>query len=126
MLEIHLHGHDFALLAQSETPYWNGLVNLNRKNPPRRDVALLPSNGYLIIAFKSDNPGAWLLHCHIAWHASSGLALQMLERETAISIPEERMAETKRVCENWDKWFNDTSNYWDPKHPENFQEDSGI
>ena len=101
-------------------------MELNRTNPPRRDVALLPANGYLIIAFKSDNPGAWLLHCHIAWHASAGLALQVLEREREIGIPEERMAETKRVCHNWDLWFNNPSNYWDPKHPEEFQDDSGI
>lgn len=35
---------------------------------------MLPGGGFLAIAFKPDNPGAWLLHCHIAWHASSGMS----------------------------------------------------
>ena len=95
-------------------------------NPPRRDVALLPAGGYLIIAFKADNPGSWLLHCHIAWHASSGLGLQILEREKDINgtLTPDRRAETKRVCQEWDKWYNNTDNYWDPNHA--FQDDSGI
>ena len=92
---------------------------MNFDNPPRRDVALLPAGGYLIIAFKADNPGSWLLHCHIAWHASSGLALQIIEREADISdtITPDRMGETKRVCGKWNKWLAD-------HHLE--QDDSGI
>lgn len=31
----------------------------------RRDVASLPGGGYLVLAFKTDNPGSWLMHCHI-------------------------------------------------------------
>ena len=99
-------------------------MNLKRDNPPRRDVALLPANGYLVIAFKSDNPGAWLLHCHIAWHASAGLALQIIERESNITIPDYRKAETKRVCDNWKTWFGDSKNWWNAA--EGFQDDSGI
>ena len=50
---------------------------LQYTNPPRRDVAMLPapagppgggpppSGGWLVIAFLTDNPGAWLMHCHI-------------------------------------------------------------
>ena len=123
--QIHLHGHDFAILKQSKTPYWSGLADMNFDNPPRRDVALLPAGGYLIIAFKADNPGSWLLHCHIAWHASSGLALQIMEREVEIgkTITPQRMAETKRVCGKWKEWYNE----WkaDPKHHD-LQDDSGI
>ena len=64
---IHLHGHDFVILAQSATPYnvTTSINTFNFSNPPRRDVALLPIGGYLAIAFKPDNPGVWLLHCHI-------------------------------------------------------------
>ena len=45
---------------------------------------MLPSAGYLAIAFKTDNPGAWLMHCHIGWHTSEGFALQFLERQSEI------------------------------------------
>lgn len=64
---IHLHGHDFVILAQSTEPYDvnESVKTFKFNNPPRRDVALLPLGGYLAIAFKPDNPGVWLLHCHI-------------------------------------------------------------
>jgi hypothetical protein len=46
----------------------------------RRDVAMLPAKGWLLIAFKTNNPGVWLMHCHIAWHVSHGLSVDFLER----------------------------------------------
>jgi hypothetical protein len=63
---MHLHGHDFALLKQSTTAWsleekttelnCNG-TGIKCDNPPRRDVVLLPASGFVIIAFKADNPG---------------------------------------------------------------------
>lgn len=55
---IHLHGHDFWVLAQSTGVYSGDVSEFNLSNPPRRDVASLPGNGYLAIAFELDNPGA--------------------------------------------------------------------
>ncbi|KAL2674299.1 hypothetical protein Neosp_012750 [[Neocosmospora] mangrovei] len=125
---LHLHGHDFALLAQGNdsTLLEKGEVTLKFDNPPRRDVALIPSGGYLVVAFKADNPGSWLFHCHIAWHASSGLALQIMEREEDLKklMTEERLRETRRICENWDLWYNDPKNHWNATGP--FQDDSGV
>ena len=53
-------------------------ANLVYNNPTRRDTALLPGGGWLAIAFPTDNPGAWLMHCHIvslflpgSWEAST-------------------------------------------------------
>lgn len=60
---IHLHGHDFAILQQSTKKYQIGGLSLNLQNPPRRDVAFMPANGFLVLAFKADNPGVWLMHC---------------------------------------------------------------
>lgn len=78
---IHLHGHDFAILQEMENATFGpDTINLKKDNPPRRDVVLLPNNGFVVMAFKTDNPGSWLMHCHIAFHASFGLALQIMER----------------------------------------------
>jgi FtsP/CotA-like multicopper oxidase with cupredoxin domain len=63
---IHLHGHDFFVLAQGSGSYSSD-TTLNLENPPRRDTAMLPASGYLVMAFETDNPGAWLMHCHIGW-----------------------------------------------------------
>lgn len=54
---MHLHGHDFYVLAQGSGPYLPGLVELKTDNPPRRDTVTLLGDGYAVIAFKSDNPG---------------------------------------------------------------------
>ena len=64
---IHLHGHDFFILAAEEDATYDDSVTLNLENPPRRDVANLPSAGYLVIAFYTDNPRAWLVSycCHV-------------------------------------------------------------
>lgn len=72
---IHLHGHDFFQLASGTGTYASANATLNTSNPPRRDTAMLPGSGYLVIAFQADNPGAWLCHCHIAWHTSEGKSL---------------------------------------------------
>lgn len=81
---IHLHGHDFFILAQGTGTYNSSDLG-SLTNPPRRDTAMLPSSGYLVLAFKTDNPGAWLMHCHIGWHTEEGFALQFIERYSEIS-----------------------------------------
>jgi hypothetical protein len=123
--QIHLHGHDFAILQQSSSGYWDGLINLKTDNPPRRDVALLPGGGYLIIAFKADNPGSWLMHCHIAWHASAGLAVQILENQIKIATSEASLANAKSTCDTWNEWYGNKANWWNAS-VEYFQDDSGI
>ena len=127
---MHLHGHDFALLAQSSDPYPGSLAQINdtlqTKNPPRRDVVLLPQGGYIVIAFKADNPGPWLLHCHIAWHASSGLAFQILENKDRMVIPPKNQYAMKETCAKWDKWVGNTTNLWNKTSAIEFQDDSGI
>ena len=42
---------------------------------PRKDTAIIPAGGYLVVRIISNNPGAWLLHCHILIHATDGMAM---------------------------------------------------
>ncbi|KAA8899145.1 multicopper oxidase [Sphaerosporella brunnea] len=100
---IHLHGHDFYVLAQGTGTYDSSTVTLGLTNPPRRDVAMLPGSGYLVIGFLTDNPGAWLMHCHIGWHTSEGFALQLVERysEIAALIDSDTLNST---CAAWDTY----------------------
>ncbi|OJJ42798.1 hypothetical protein ASPZODRAFT_76170 [Penicilliopsis zonata CBS 506.65] len=118
---IHLHGHDFAILEQSTKPLQIGQLKLNLENPPRRDVAFLPASGYLVLAFKTDNPGVWLMHCHIAFHASGGLALQILENTNEIKLDDDDYARLNETCAQWDSWKNTSQ---DGK--QFLQDDSGI
>ncbi|TVY39689.1 Laccase [Lachnellula subtilissima] len=114
---IHLHGHDFWVIAQETATFDIDTVTWNLDNPPRRDVASLPGNGFLAIAFKKDNPGSWLMHCHIAWHASEGFAMQFVERQSEIAVT---MTDTNT--------FDDTCSAWNKYTPNQAfpQEDSGV
>lgn len=78
-------------------------------------MATLPGNGYLAIAFRLDNPGAWLVHCHIAWHASQGLSLEFVESRAQMAVDEESLGVFEETCADWKAWR--------PIWP---QEDSGI
>ncbi|KAL8770436.1 MAG: hypothetical protein Q9209_003862 [Squamulea sp. 1 TL-2023] len=101
---IHLHGHDFWILAQDTGP-WDGTTDSFKTiNPPRRDTATLPAQGHLAIAFRLDNPGTWLLHCHIVWHASQGLALEIVESEEDIQVRERDRDVLGNLCESYDGW----------------------
>lgn len=67
---------------------------------------MLPASGYLVLAWKSDNPGAWLMHCHIGWHVSLGLSLQWIEQQSSIPAlyqnSTDQTTSLSQVCTNWD------------------------
>ncbi|KAL0257860.1 hypothetical protein SLS55_007026 [Diplodia seriata] len=80
---MHMHGHNFWVLADG-VGRWDG-TTANPGNPQFRDVHILQpaptgSSSYMVIQIELDNPGLWPFHCHIAWHVSAGLYLNMLER----------------------------------------------
>lgn len=45
----------------------------------RKDTVVVPAGGYVVIAFKADNPGYWFLHCQIERHHLDGMALIVQE-----------------------------------------------
>jgi FtsP/CotA-like multicopper oxidase with cupredoxin domain len=59
---MHLHGHDFWVLGQGVGTYDAATADLTFVNAPRRDVVQLPSEGYVVIAFYTDNPGVSSRH----------------------------------------------------------------
>ncbi|KAF2720149.1 multicopper oxidase [Polychaeton citri CBS 116435] len=111
---MHLHGHDFFVLGSGGGRY-SSSASLNWNTPPRRDTAVLPGGGWLAIAFNSNNPGTWLLHCHIAWHISEGLGLQFVESPSQISLANK--GQYDQVCTDW--------NAFEPTMPY-IKDDSGL
>jgi FtsP/CotA-like multicopper oxidase with cupredoxin domain len=61
---MHLHGHSFRVLTLNGAPV-----------PHRqwRDTVLLAPQDTAEIAFVADNPGDWMVHCHVMDHQVSGL-----------------------------------------------------
>ncbi|WP_036479673.1 multicopper oxidase family protein [Nitratireductor basaltis] len=62
---MHLHGHHFRVLSRSEASVDDG--------KPWRDTFLIGPSQTTHIAFVADNPGRWLLHCHMLEHAAAGM-----------------------------------------------------
>ena len=54
-----------------------GKIERNLKNPPLKDTVIVPDAGFTLIRFLADNPGFWLLHCHISWHHRMGMAMML-------------------------------------------------
>lgn len=61
---IHLHGHSFFVL---------GPDGRNLDGAPVRDTVLMGPGEATKIAFIADNPGPWMLHCHILEHQEAGM-----------------------------------------------------
>jgi FtsP/CotA-like multicopper oxidase with cupredoxin domain len=61
---MHLHGHSFNVLSRDGAPVphdeWGDTVLVR----PREQVR---------VAFVADNPGDWMLHCHVMEHQVGGL-----------------------------------------------------
>ncbi|WP_267888899.1 multicopper oxidase family protein [Nioella nitratireducens] len=58
---MHLHGMHFREVLEGDSL------------GPMRDTLLMASTERREIAFAADNPGDWLLHCHMLSHAASGM-----------------------------------------------------
>jgi FtsP/CotA-like multicopper oxidase with cupredoxin domain len=64
---IHIHGHIFTVLAKNGHPLTG--------SPVHTDTVLVGPHETWDVAFKADNPGIWMLHCHILMHAASGMSM---------------------------------------------------
>lgn len=60
---MHLHGHTFKVLSSTRP-----------KRPVHwADTVLVMPNERVKIAFVADNPGNWMIHCHIIEHQDTGM-----------------------------------------------------
>jgi FtsP/CotA-like multicopper oxidase with cupredoxin domain len=60
---FHLHGVAFRALSEP--------------HQPRRDTALIAPGARAELAFVADNPGDWMIHCHILEHQEAGMMAVM-------------------------------------------------
>ncbi|KAL8740677.1 MAG: hypothetical protein Q9190_006646, partial [Brigantiaea leucoxantha] len=85
---MHLHGHNFFVLAEGQGQ-WDGKIT-NYPRTQRRDTQIVQNAkdannpGYLVVQYDTDNPGVWPFHCHIAWHVSAGLYVNLMEQPNQI------------------------------------------
>ena len=86
---VHFHGRHFYVLGEGTGEFpWETVDEaqgalpegaLNLVNPPARDTYPTPAAAtepsWLVVRRRSDNPGVWLVHCHIQSHLQGGMSM---------------------------------------------------
>ncbi|XP_046822768.1 laccase-1-like [Vespa crabro] len=83
---FHLHGYQFRVIGMERLNKnitvdlvkkldADGKINRKLDRAPLKDTVTVPNKGYTILRFYADNPGYWLFHCHIEFHAEIGMSL---------------------------------------------------
>jgi len=82
---IHLHGNSFHVLSSfradgrdgwgSYNPYESEAppAGLNLESPVIKDTISVPRRGHVVVRLTADNPGLWMLHCHMLVHMGTGM-----------------------------------------------------
>ncbi|KAK5073890.1 hypothetical protein LTR64_006969 [Lithohypha guttulata] len=120
---MHLHGHDVSVVGQGHGIFTADMAStLNFGNPIRRDTVLLwgapvinpdtgrpftgpnapAQSGWTVIGFQTDNPGAWVMHCHIMFHADGGMGMQFIERPR--DIKDYYDSQFQNTCSQYEAW----------------------
>lgn len=97
---MHLHGHTFWIIAHNDSidtfaysstgeALEDGREDLfDFEHPAFVDNVSIMTGGYAIIRLIADNPGAWMIHCHIQTHLSAGMGAVLIEaKEDIPDIP---------------------------------------
>ncbi|MBB5323172.1 FtsP/CotA-like multicopper oxidase with cupredoxin domain [Anoxybacillus tepidamans] len=66
---MHLHGHFFQVLSKNGKPVTG--------SPLIKDSLNVNPGEEYVVAFKADNPGNWMFHCHDLHHASAGMVTEV-------------------------------------------------
>lgn len=100
---MHKHGGKMYLIGQGLGPFpWATVAeamqavpaSFNLATPPRRDTfataATTNQSAWLAVRYYSNDPGAWLLHCHISSHFDGGMSVAIQDGVDAFpTVPPE-------------------------------------
>lgn len=102
---FHMHGHSVQVVGWGTgryDPLSSATTTWNLANPLRRDTFTVPAESHVVIRFRADNPGIWVMHCHVAWHLEAGMLVSFLERPADLRrLVGEMDAETRELSESF-------------------------
>ncbi|XP_057548727.1 laccase-3-like [Amaranthus tricolor] len=77
---MHLHGYHFFVVGTGKGNFnpRTDPARFNLVDPPVRNTVGTTPGGWVAIRFVADNPGVWLMHCHLDVHIGWGLAMVFL------------------------------------------------
>jgi iron transport multicopper oxidase len=118
---MHLHGHAPQLVERAGGVFTPGAKHPNQQNktgtnttvsalgytqdtskmrnvPMRRDTWMIAPSGYTVIRFRANNPGVWLLHCHMEWHVVAGLTATIIEAPLELQKQQQINPAMEAIC----------------------------
>ncbi|KAG9724970.1 laccase-like multicopper oxidase, partial [Aureobasidium melanogenum] len=104
---MHIHGFNMQVLSEG-LGTWDGVSITNPSNPQRRDTQLVQPNGYLVVQIELDNWGLWPFHCHIAWHISEGMNINLLVDTPYVTNEMQIPYVMAQTCRDWAAYTNTT------------------
>ncbi|KAJ7942927.1 Laccase [Quillaja saponaria] len=80
---MHLHGYSFYVVGWGfgNFDHKKDPLRYNLIDPPEVSTVGVPKNGWVALRFRADNPGMWLMHCHIERHQNWGMTMVFLVKE---------------------------------------------
>ncbi|CAA0842049.1 Laccase-14 [Striga hermonthica] len=77
---MHLHGYSFYVVGSGSGNFNESRdpMRYNLVDPPLVNTIVVPRNGWTAIRFRADNPGVWLLHCHLERHITWGMEMTFI------------------------------------------------
>ncbi|XP_077299198.1 uncharacterized protein LOC143920267 [Arctopsyche grandis] len=98
---IHFHGLKFMVTSEGQV-FNNGSLTIaqmrrlnregalrgNNTRPPLKDTVLVRTQGYVVMRFLANNPGIWLVHCHIDDHMVFGMGFVLIIEGPVPPIPQ--------------------------------------
>ena len=131
---FHLHGYEFRVLyvgqfADARNISHSDLDNIlaahaqrlqrgEYHNPPGKDTVKIPTGGYVILRFKANNPGWWLIHCHFSWHHITGMEMVIHVGEDQDLPP---VPPGFPTCYNWEPPIQALNDFYNFKYPPSYQ-----
>ena len=76
---IHIHGQRFVVVARNGQP---------NRDLVWKDTVLVPIGETVDLVMDVTNPGAWMVHCHIAEHLETGMMFQFNVTAADGTMPE--------------------------------------
>lgn len=104
---FHLHGHSFNVVRSADSGRFNFM------NPVQRDTVNVGNTegDFVSIRFRTDNPGPWILHCHIDFHLVNGLALVIAEATEDVSPLNPPLSDNyNQLCPTWNAFSAEEKN----------------
>lgn len=113
----HVHGHTVDVIKMDSIGIWDwtnplvqemqwGIVNSTASTSMKADTFVIPSKSYVQFRLVANNPGPWLVHCHMPYHSEVGMAfllsVEYNKKECCYQIPCSISTDQTIVIDNFD------------------------